>query len=309
MSVSELGTYASQSPITDPGAFAGRLDAVPADLQSLQRTSCRLVFHYRAGGDFAENGIAADRMSEIDTRYADAMFARLFALHDAPLTDDRSPHQRLVGCCRDFTVLFLALARHKGIPARARVGFAAYFAPGWYIDHEIAEVWDGEEQRWRLVDPELREGYVDPTNGAVIDPLDVGSERFIVGPQAWLACRAGDADPDRFVVSPDIDIPDLRSWSYLAHNLIHDLAGLNKREMVLWDSWGLEESEQLTDEQRALLDEVARAMTSPDVTVSELRDLYARDGFGVPAVVTSYSPATSEPLRVPAPRDTAPTTG
>jgi hypothetical protein len=190
MSVSELGTYASQSPITDPGAFAGRLDAVPADLQSLQRTSCRLVFHYRAGGDFAENGIAADRMSEIDTRYADAMFARLFALHDAPLTDDRSPHQRLVGCCRDFTVLFLALARHKGIPARARVGFAAYFAPGWYIDHEIAEVWDGEEQRWRLVDPELREGYVDPTNGA-------SSIRSTSVPSAssWVLRRGSPAEP------------------------------------------------------------------------------------------------------------------
>ena len=30
----------------------------------------------------------------------------------------RRPGQRLVGCCRDFTVLFVPMARHKGIPSR-----------------------------------------------------------------------------------------------------------------------------------------------------------------------------------------------
>ena len=30
----------------------------------------------------------------------------------------RQPGQRLVGCCRDFTVLFVPMARHKGIPSR-----------------------------------------------------------------------------------------------------------------------------------------------------------------------------------------------
>jgi transglutaminase-like putative cysteine protease len=53
-----------------------------------------------------------------------------------------------VGCCRDFTVLFFALARHKGVPAREWVGFATYFAAGWAVDHEIAEVWDAAEHRW-----------------------------------------------------------------------------------------------------------------------------------------------------------------
>jgi len=116
--------YGTQSRVTDPGPFAGRLDAVPPDLAAMQATARQLVFHYRAGGDYAENGIDPGRIAEIDTRYADAMLARLAELAGPPLTAGRPARQRLVGCCRDFTVLFLAIARHQGVPARARVGFA-----------------------------------------------------------------------------------------------------------------------------------------------------------------------------------------
>lgn len=302
VAVSEHSAYAAQSPVTDPGDLAERLDAVSGDLVALQRAARQLVFHYRADGDFAENGIAAERIAEIDTRYADHMLRRLVELHDMPLGSERLPRQRLVGCCRDFTVLFLALARRKGLPARARVGFATYFAAGWNVDHEIAEVWDAAEQRWRLVDPELHEGHRDPADGAVIDPLDVPPDRFIVAPRAWLACRAGEADPTRFLVDPGLEIPQTRSWPYLVHNLLHDLAALNKQEMVLWDSWGLAESDELSAEQLALLDRVAQLMVSGTVTVDDLRELYSCAELHVPSVITSYSPAAGAPLRVAAAR-------
>ncbi len=299
--MSDPTTYATQSAVTDPGGLADRLDEVPSDLRSLQQAACRLVFHYRAGGDYAENGIAAERIAEIDTRYADRMFRRIFELSDAPLTEDRPPYQRLVGCCRDSAVFFLALARHKAIPVRARVGFATYFRPGWYVDHEVAEVWDPDERRWRLVDPGLGEGHVDQADGMVIDPLDVPADRFIVAPGAWLACRDGDADPERFVVAPDLEEPQTRGWPQLVNNLIHDLAALNKREMVLWDVWGLIESSdagELTADQLELLDRLAKVTSSDDPAPEELRGLYDRDEFRVPPVVTSYSAAASEPLRV-----------
>jgi transglutaminase-like putative cysteine protease len=67
------------------------------------------------------------------------MLARLTALDPGPLTAPRPPERRLVGCCRDFTVLLCTLARHQGIPVRARVGFARYFSPGFHVDHEIVE--------------------------------------------------------------------------------------------------------------------------------------------------------------------------
>ena len=113
-----VSRWASQSAVSDPGAAAGAIDALPAELAVLREASSQLVFHYRAGGDFAENGVPAERMAEINTRYADAMLALILERGAPVLGRERGPADRVVGCCRDATVLFLALVRHKGIPAR-----------------------------------------------------------------------------------------------------------------------------------------------------------------------------------------------
>lgn len=117
------------------------------------------------------------------------MLGRLFELDERTLTEERPPEKRLVGCCRDFTVLFLMLARHLGVPARARVGFATYFCLGFNLDYEVAEVWDAGEGRQRLVDVQLANERVDETDGATFDPLDVPRDRFLVAGAAWEACR------------------------------------------------------------------------------------------------------------------------
>lgn len=282
--------YATQSSVSDPGDFAEWLDSVPAEIAAIQRVSRQLVLHYRSP-DLAEQAIAAPRMSEIDTRYADLMLERLRQLDDGPLAADRAPSQRLIGCCRDFTLLYVTMARHHGIPARARVGFASYFLPGWFVDHVVAEVWDQNAGRWRLVEAEIGDEHADPNDGVVLDPLDIPRDRFLVGPQAWLACRWGEADPERFVVAPNLEIPDTRSWPYLAHNLIHDLVALNKQEMVLWDIWGMmEQDTPPTAEQMTRLDALAERLAAPDLTTAAIRHLADRPEFQVPPTITSVNP-------------------
>jgi hypothetical protein len=157
-------------------------------------------------------------------------------------------------------------------------------------------VWDAAEGRWRLVDAELRAGHADPNDGTVLDPLDLPRDRFIVAADAWLRCREGGDDPERYLVSPFLEIPELRGWSYLLHNVVQDLAALNKHEMLLWDDWGISaEWASLTDAQRALVDEAARTMLSPDATLSDIQALYAREEFRVPETVTSWISAVEEP--------------
>jgi hypothetical protein len=291
--------YASQSRVTEPGRFAGRVAEVTGTLPAMTAAARELVFHYRADGDYAENGIEAGRIAEIDTRYAQDMLARICELADLPLGQAREPSQRLVGCCRDFTVLFLAIARGHGVPARARVGFATYVEPGWYIDHVVAELWDPAERRWRLVDPELSDDFTDRADGARLDPQNLPPSRFLTGAQAWQACRAGTVDAERFVVDPGLDLPPTRGWPYVLHNLVHDLAALAKHEMILWDNWGLTDTgREPTAEELALLDAVAAATCSSDVPVDQIQALYQQEGLRVPAVVTSYSPASEIPLRV-----------
>ena len=71
--VSDHGFWAVQSLVTEPGPAAAAIDQLPSDLGALRAASRQLVFHYWADGDYAANGIAPERISEIDTRYAAAM--------------------------------------------------------------------------------------------------------------------------------------------------------------------------------------------------------------------------------------------
>ena len=294
-----LTYYAEQGPVTDPGGASGRLEDLPADVATLRQAALGLAFHYR-DEDHASYGVSEDRLPEVDFRYAEKMFGRLFELDGRPLSEGRPPEKRLLGCCRDFSVLLVTMARHKGIPARARVGFASYFGEGFNVDHEVAEVWDAAEGRWRLVDPQLGEGFVDETDGVAFDPLDVPRDRFLVGGESWRMCREGEADPETFLVDPGLEIEQTRGWSYLRHNLVHDLAALNKAEMILWDYWGIMEENEPREADLSLLDRASRATLSLDGSFREVRALYEEEpGLRVPATVTSYSPTSlPDPLKV-----------
>jgi hypothetical protein len=293
--------WASQSPVTDPGPASAAIEDLPAELAALREASSRLVFHYRAGGDFAENGVPPGRMAEIHTMYADAMLALLLGRGEPALARDRPAADRVVGCCRDSTVLLLALARSKGIPARARVGFAAYLEPGWLADHVVAEVWDARDGRWRLVDGEMDGRWTPEVNGNPVNWLDLAGDQFVTGPRAWQAARAGRSDPARHVVSAGLDIPVLRGWPYLAHNAIHDLAALNKAEMLLWDGWGMELAlgpGPVPDAEAALLDELCAVTADPGASPAILAELGGHHSLRVPPEVTRFDPNGGPPRQV-----------
>lgn len=290
--------YASQSSISDPGDMAGWLAGLPADFTALRALARPLVAHYRAD-DLTAFGIPEERVAEIDTRFAERMLARLHEMESGPLRPERTPANRLVGCCRDFTLLYLTMLRHAGIPARARVGFAGYFIPGWFIDHVVAEVWDEANGRWRLIDPEIGDVHVDPNDDFPIDTLDIPRDRFVVGGDAWQACRRGELSPERFVVHPDVDIPVTRGWLQLRHNLVQDLASLTKREMILWDTWGILGDDPVTEDSLPLLDGIAAVTANPGVTYAEAVALYEREpGVQVPPQVMSFNMLANEPRMV-----------
>lgn len=289
----DVSRYAEHSAFSDPSDLGSWVATLPADLPALHHAASQLVFHYGHRDQFAEHGIAEGRLGEIDTRYADDMFRLVRDLSDRPLGTERHPAQRMIGCCRDYTLFLVGMARQHGIPARSRVGFATYFSPGWLIDHVVAEIWDASERRWRLVDANLDPDHVDPTDGHTLDVLDLPRDRFLVAPKAWRRCRSGAADPERFIVNPALEEPFLRGWPYLLHNLLTDLAALDRRELVLWDVWGIGDPEgSPRDEDLVRLDALAAdlAVDHPDgATISRW---LALDDLRIPNPITSWSPAT-----------------
>jgi hypothetical protein len=208
---------------------------------------------------------------------------------------------RVVGCCRDATLLFVSLARHKGIPARMRVGFAAYFHPGLLIDHVVAQAWDEAAGRWRLIDGEMNSNWTPEVNGRPIDWMDLADDQFVTGPRAWQAARAGTSDPERYLTSPDLDAPELRGWPLLARHVIHDLVALNKTEMLVWDAWGMQlgiDPGSVVEQDTVLLDEICAPLADPGISSDVVAALADRDVLRVPSTVTSFDPYGGPPREV-----------
>jgi len=107
----------------------------------------------------AQDGVQlmGPRRDEVQLRSIAQKLKRISELDPRPLAEVRSPDKRLVGNCRDFSVMLTAILRHQGIPARARCGFARYFIPNHYEDHWVCEYWNAARKRWVLVDAQLDE--------------------------------------------------------------------------------------------------------------------------------------------------------
>jgi hypothetical protein len=117
-------------------------------------------------------------------------------------------------------------------PARCRVGFAAYFNPGFLEDHWVCEYWDGAG--WRLLDAQLDETAV-RENGIPFSPTDVPRDQFVDAEATWQRLRRGDLDPARVGLS----VLGLTGAWFVVGNVMLDVAALNKEEMLPWEKWSL----------------------------------------------------------------------
>ncbi|WP_031516396.1 transglutaminase-like domain-containing protein [Streptomyces sp. NRRL F-5123] len=286
--------YATQSPTSDPGAYAGLLAELPKDVGGLARVVRGLMIHRVEGHQWGVP-IADDRMrDDAETRYVDDILGLVAARDPGPLASPRAWSDRFVGICRDFTLLHVALLRHFGIPARLRSGFATYFSDkGFHWDHVATEYWDAE-RGWLLADAQI----ADPEHYAYgFDPMDVPRNRFIVAGQAWQAIRAGDADPLSFGL--DLEDTPMLGKRFVAGNIRLDLSALNKVETLLWDVWGAGSEagaetfmdEELPAELDPLYDRAAAVTAGPDLDFTAVRDLFTtEDRLRTPQTLRSLAP-------------------
>jgi hypothetical protein len=278
-----LDFYTRPAGMTSAGEFAPWFEALPSDVGALVRVIQGLGVYDLVAPSFYGFTIPDERQSEIHLRPVEKMLGHLLALDDQPLRVARPVDKRLVGRCRHFVLLLVAILRAKGVPARGRCGFGSYFNPGFFEDHWVCEYWNAAEARWVLVDPQFDEVWREKLK-ITHDILDVPRDRFLVAGDAWAQCRAGEADPAKF----EIVFADLRGLWFIAGNLVRDVAALNKTEMLPWDVWGAQPRphEPLDDAQLAFFDQLAALTRAPDAAFAELRALYQGDDrLRVPPVV------------------------
>ncbi|MGE0823117.1 MAG: transglutaminase-like domain-containing protein [Candidatus Binatia bacterium] len=228
-----LDFYAQPSDLTAAGKFSPWLDALPSEVSKLVGITQGLGIYDTVATDFYGCTIPDARQQEIHLRSFEQTLEQLLALDDQPLTVARAADKRLACRCHNFTRLLVAILRAQGIPARSRCGFGTYFNPPYFEDHWVGEYWNAAEARWVLVDPQFDEVWRTKLK-IDHDILDVPRNRFLVAGDAWVRCRAGQADAEKF----GIVFANLRGLWFVAGNLVRDVAALNKMEMLPWDVWG-----------------------------------------------------------------------
>jgi hypothetical protein len=291
-----LTYYASHGPISDPGNHARLLDGLPTDIRDLCAVVQGLVVHPFLATQY---GLAPSEIREEETqlRLVSAMLSRIVELDDRPLSEARPVARKLVGNCRDHTMLLVAILRHQHVPARARCGFGAYFNPGKYEDHWVCEYWNAADGRWQLVDAQL-DAHQRQVLNIQFDTCDVPRDRFVVAGRGWQMCRTGGADPDAFGLS---GINEHGLW-WVRQNLVRDMAALNKMEMLPWDGWGLAEGieNEVSHEVEQLLDRVAVLTQGDNDAFSQLRVTYeTTEVLRLPATIRSNGPGGGRLVEVP----------
>jgi hypothetical protein len=268
--------YTTQGVMTDPGKYAALYEGLPDDVPGLVKVVQGVFLHIFWARAYGVE-LTQERAGSIGIRTIEAKLAEIAKLDNRPIAEPRELDKRLVANCRDYSIFLCSLLRHKGIPARARCGFGAYFLPGKYMDHWVCEYWDSRRGQWVRADAQLDSVQVKAL-GIEFDPLALPEGAFLTGGEAWSACRAGKLDPDNCGF---FDPPNLKGMWFIRGDMIRDLMALNKLEILPWDSndsglMGIPE-DKLTDSNYALLDKVAHLTTAGDSVFTEMRELYESD--------------------------------
>ena len=140
---STLTYFTQQGGISDPKQYVSLFEHLPVAVEQMvkivQGTTVHVFWTERYGLK-----VSPERMVELQLRSMEKRLARTIELDARPLTEPRPIEKKLLGNCRDHSLLLVSLLRHQGIPARARCGFGAYFMPDHFEDHWVAEYWNAE---------------------------------------------------------------------------------------------------------------------------------------------------------------------
>jgi hypothetical protein len=255
MTPAERAFYTTQSRMSDARERTPLLEALPRDPRHLVAAVSGLILHRLFVAPLAVTP-PPESVDDVECRTVSRMLDRILARDPSPLDAARPLDRRFIGICRDYALLACSALRHHEIPARLRVGFAAYFTPGFHEDHWVCE-----------------------------HPRDA----FLVAGEAWGRARRGTVDPDTCGVSA-IGIAGPR---FLASSVVRDLATLNKREMLAWDVWGLPRrlapGAPIPEPAATRLDAVAALTAAPDADWPALRELHDEEDLRVPPVVLSFT--------------------
>jgi hypothetical protein len=262
----ELSFYQQQSEIISPSKYSTLFRDLPTDISELCGIVQNLLLHQFWILDKGNYGITVSELKEagrdlnreINLRTVEEILDLAIQWDDRPLTRVRELETRVVGNCRDYSVLLVSMLRSHGVPARVRSGVARYFFPteGHLEDHFICEFWNHTEGRWQQADAQI-DSVQRKALCIAMNMADIPPDQFLNAGDAYAELKTGRVEPDK------IGIFEYKGESYVLGKLISDLACVNSVEVLPWEGWGISVAiyaHTLSKENHALLKEIADAL-------------------------------------------------
>jgi hypothetical protein len=299
-----LEYYKEQGGLSSLGKHASNTDELSLDPKKLSEVVQGIILHDVWIGRYNVTPKSGQWCSALAPKMEDLLDTVVAIDGDEPFKH-REPGERVIACCREFSTMLCGILRAKGVPARARCGFAPYLAEaGYFEDHWVCEVWDG--RRWQRVDPQIDDFQLNTIQNYAkkhknlsseyrstlleLNPLDLKSTDFLLAGDIWLKYRADKIDPRKFGIDTDlrrynIISPPFGAW-FIRGNLIRDFLALNKIEVLpfvegleksknYWEDWQIMMPDaKVSEDEIALFDKVAELSLDPDNCLEEIQNLY-----------------------------------
>lgn len=299
-----LKYYREQGILTDLGKHKQSAQVLPSGIAELSEVVQGIILHDMWTDKYNVTPKPEQRCSVL-TPSMENLLDVVVGIDGSSPFSNREPGERVIACCREFSTMLCSILRAKGIPARARCGFAPYLAKeGNYEDHWICEAWNGVS--WQRIDPQIDTVQLKSFHDYAkkhdelgkkyrnmllnFDPLSLKPTDFILAGEAWLKCRNKELDPDKFGLDVDLSRFNIKTsfglW-FIRGNLVRDLLALNKVELlpfvegleyskVYWDDWPImQPTTSISIKDMALFDEMANLVLDPDKNLDLIQLLYA----------------------------------
>ena len=275
-----LEFYKQTSTFTDLGYYKNFAKELPNDIEELCLLQRKQIIHPVIlkdndirnkkecfWGDMTKIPLSRLKFEDDIFPTAQSIIAELLR-KNPNYTKEREAKDKVHVTCRGQAILLASILKAKGIPARARSGFAPYIKyNGVAFDHWITEYYDEKEKRWKLVDADMC------CDEIKFNPQDIPYEEFVSSAKAYLGLRQNKYKSETILYASN---PPTLGLKAALRGLFYDFHSLMNDEIIFlhMPKYIQNKNFELSEEEYIELDNLANLMLDPDKNFEKLQDIW-----------------------------------
>lgn len=284
---SELEFYKNTSLFTDLGFYNIFAKNLPDDIGTLCSLLRNQIIHPFDLTDEEEknnkNSFYGDmtKIPRTSLIYENDLFPTAIAMmaellrRNPNFNIERKIEDKIHVCCRETSILLIAILKAKNISARTRCGFTnAVSEIDGAGDHWIVEYYNESSKRWILVDPTMfYDGETLEYFGVDYSLIDIPRNKFIFAADAYLGLRN-----QKYKTNEIYSFSNPKTYGIRAaiSQLFYDFHSLMNNEILFCQNpkYLKDKNYKLTGDEYRELDELAKLMLEPDKNFDALNYIW-----------------------------------